>query len=166
MYAVWLLPKEEDSKYLSNILDKLSKKYEAPQFQPHVTVYGVVDTTLPIVEKVVKDIIVGLKEFKVKKNGLHYLDNIWKSLYIDLDYDADLAKINKLLSAKLSQYGNYDFEPHISLIYKKMDNDEKLKIIGELDIQNEFILNALAIIQYSDDVSTWKPLRIFTFPTA
>lgn len=76
MYAVWLLPKEEDSKYLSNILYKLSKKYNTPQFQPHVTVYGIVDTSLEIVEKAVKSSIVGLKEFKVKKNGLHYSDNI------------------------------------------------------------------------------------------
>ncbi len=163
MYAVWLLPKEDDSKYLSHIIEKLSKKYKAPQFQPHITVYGVIDTSLSIIEKAVKDSVVGLTEFKVKKKSLHYSDNIWKSLYINLDYNTQLDKINNLLTAKLSQYGNYDFEPHISLIYKKMDNDEKLKIIGELDIKNEFIINALTIIQYADDVSMWKSVRIFTF---
>ena len=70
--------------------------------------------------------------------------------------------MNQLTRAqKLDQYTNYEFLPHISLIYKKIAKSEKVKIIDGLDIKNEFVMDRVAIQQYSENVNEWKIIRYF-----
>ncbi|MFN3655557.1 MAG: hypothetical protein ACK4TO_09610, partial [Candidatus Nitrosotenuis sp.] len=39
-YSVWLEPAIKDAKYISKIIKQLGKKYDAPLFSPHITLYG------------------------------------------------------------------------------------------------------------------------------
>lgn len=39
-YSVWLEPSIKDAKYISKIIKQLGRKYGAPLFAPHITVYG------------------------------------------------------------------------------------------------------------------------------
>ncbi len=163
MFAVWLLPNTEDIEYLNGIIKNLSQRYSAPEFVPHITVYGLVDPSLEVLEECVKNSISDSKPFIVKKSGIDYSDDIWKTIFINIKPNSSLISINKKLARKLGQYARYEFMPHISLIYKKIDDAEKKKIIDSLKIKNEFTIDKIAIQKFSENVHEWEIIRTYSF---
>jgi len=163
MFAIWLLPDTNDTKYLSRIITNLSRKFNSPTFLPHVTIYGLVDAHLSIIEDAITNAISNLNSFTVKKLEINYSDNIWKTIFINIVTNQELESINEKLAQKLDQYANYEFLPHISLMYKKIAKSEKAKIIDGLHIKNEFLMDRIAIQQYSENVNEWKNIRYFKF---
>ena len=161
MYAIWLLFEKNDNKYLSKIIKNLSEKYDAPQFLPHITTYGIVDAELTTIEKAVRGSINNLKPFVVNKLGEGYSDYFWETLFIEIKPNYELNLINTRLSDRLSRYTNYEFLPHISLVYKKMSSSEKKKIISNMNIKNEFTIASIAIQQFSENVGEWKIVKDF-----
>ncbi len=163
MFAVWLLPDMEDTKYLSGIIKNLSQRYDAPEFLPHITVYGLVDPSLEVLEECVRNSISDSKPFIVKKAGIDYSDDIWKTIFVNIEPNSNLNTINEELASKLGQYTKYEFVPHISLIYKKIEDVEKKEIIDSLKIKNEFIIDGIAIQKFSENVYEWKIIRTYSF---
>lgn len=163
MYAIWLLPTQHDMTYLINKIDNICQEYGTSRFVPHITIYGVVDTDLTILEECVKYAIYEITPFKVRKKDLQHSDNLWKAIYLDIESNHNLDNIYEKLSQKLSQYSNYQFTPHISLIYKKLDICERQKIIKETEIKNEFTIDKIAILEFSENVNEWRILSSFTF---
>lgn len=39
-YSLWLMPREELYHKFANLIKKLAKKYNAPKFEPHITLLG------------------------------------------------------------------------------------------------------------------------------
>lgn len=161
MYAIWLLPNKEDTQFLKTIINNLSQEFNSSKFLPHITVYGLVDTDLTIVEDAVKNSIDEIEPFIVKKSGIGYSDDIWKTLFINIASNTELHLINSKLGNVLDKYVQYEFSPHISLIYKKMKKTEKTKILKSLRIKNEFVINKIAIQKFSKKIHEWKIVRVY-----
>ena len=163
MYSVWLIPRNADTEYLGHLIRNLSQKYNAPEFIPHITIYGDVNAGQEIVDEAVKHSIKGLKKFTIKTSNLAYEDYIWKTLFINIEQNLKLLQINEKLSEKLGEYIDYQFKPHISLIYKKMAELEKQKIIHDISIKNEFVIDKAAIIKSSENVDEWEMVSQYIF---
>ena len=58
---------------------------------------------------------------------------------------------------------NYVFEPHISLIYKKMSNDDKNEISKTLGIKKQFKIDSISILHHSENIKNWKIVKRFYF---
>ena len=159
MFAIWLLPNKDDTNYLSDIIHELSYKLNSPEFSPHITVYGIVKTNQGILEEAITNILKNLKPFIVKKSRVKHSDFFWKTIFIDITPNRELNFINSKLSNYLSKYANYDFSPHISLVYKKMEIHERIKIIENLSLKDKFTIGNIAIQKYSDNVNEWKIVR-------
>ena len=54
MYAIWLTFSENDKKYLKKIITNIAKKYDAPEFEPHITIYGLIDIEIKLIKKIIK----------------------------------------------------------------------------------------------------------------
>ncbi len=152
-----MLPTNKDSKYLSYVIENLSRKYNAPIFSPHLTVYDSVKIDLPALKGVVKSSIDGLRPIVVEKSRIDESNYVWKTVFIVIKRNPHLTQINRNLASFLSKYTHYSFKPHMSLIYKKMVRAQRLRIVNELKIKNEFKFDKIAIVQDSENVSKWKP---------
>ena len=161
MFAIWLLPNKEDTQFLETIINNLSQEFNTPKFLPHITVYGLVNTDLSIVEDAVKNSIDEIEPFIVKKSGIGYSDDMWKTLFINITSNTELHLINSKLGNKLDKYVQYEFSPHISLMYKKMKKTEKMKILESLRIKNEFVIKKIAIQKFSKKIHEWKIVRVY-----
>ncbi len=159
MFAIWLLPIKEDVEYLKKIIKNLSQKYNSPEFLPHITIYGLVNIKMELLNKVINYSITNLKPFKVRKMSLGHSDNLWKTLFIKIKPNKALLLINRRLTNRLSRYADYNFTPHISLIYKNMSAGERIKIINTIKMKDEFTLDKIAILEFSEDVSEWSILK-------
>lgn len=157
-YATWLTFSDDDEKYLSKVINSLASQHSAPEFIPHITVYGLIQTRLDELEKVIKKIS-QMPSFLVKKESILFSDNFWKTVYVQLQRDDSLDKIHLSLKESFKKYGDYEFNPHASLIYKKTSNSEKEEIIKKLSIKEEFHVTGIAIQEFNEEISKWKIQR-------
>lgn len=159
MFAVWLLPMNEDMEYLKKIVKNLSLEYDSPEFYPHVTVYGLVNTGMELINNAINYSITDLKPFKIRKLSLAHSNNLWRTVFIKIKTNKELLLINRRLSDRLYQYAEYNFAPHISLIYKNMSRSERIKIIKTMKIKDEFTLDKIAILKFSRSINEWLILK-------
>ena len=163
MYAIWFVFEKNDAEYLSNIINELSSKYDSQPFKPHITAYGLVDIELDKLDKIVANSIQDEKQFVLEKSNVSYSDVFWKTLFVEFQPNEQINRINKKLTDSLESFSKYEFIPHASLIYKKMDFEEQKKLARSVDIKKHFKVNGMAIQQFHKDLEKWKIVRNYEF---
>ena len=159
MHAIWFTFSKSDREYLKNTIDEISEKYHAPKFEPHITVYGLIDTEINKIDKIAKEVILNQNSFLVKKSEILQSEELWKTVFIELKSNEQMDLIHKNFKKHFDKISKYEFKPHISLIYKILSMEEKIKIINNLDVKNEFQVNKLAIQKFSPDIKKWKIVK-------
>jgi len=150
-YSIWLLPSKNYHKLIYDKIKELSKVYDSEPFQPHCTLIS------PVYDiELAKDIIheIDINPFRVKPITLNQSSNIWKTVFIELEKNEILNQLYQLFQNK--QPPNEDFVPHISLIYKTMEEKERMGIVDSLRIQQFYKFSGIAIIETSKAVEHWK----------
>lgn len=150
-FSIWLIPSHPDGALISRSIQSLSKKYLAPIFKPHCTIFS------PITDINKTKIIVNQldqKIFQVDIEEMGESDDIWKTVFLKLVNDPTLKKINSLFNDAFPQ--TYQFDPHISLIYKKLDAKKRKSILSKLDMKKSFVIDKITIVNTSGLVESWE----------
>ena len=151
IFSIWLIPSDIDGGNISKSIQSLSKKYLAPIFNPHCTIFS------PILDLNKAQTIINQldqKEFQVNVKSIDESDDIWKTVFLKLVNNSTLKKINALFNQAFPQI--YQFDPHISLIYKKLDAKKRKSIITKLDMKKVFVIDKISIVQTSGSVGSWE----------
>lgn len=156
MYSIWLLPKNDDSKHLKDIMDALASKYGGPAFSPHITAFGDIEADPKIIEKTVKQCIKDINQFNVQKSTIEFSEYIFKAAYIDLKMNTSLQTINERLDNALSSYAHYVFKPHLSLLYRVLNDQERKNILNNMKIKDEFMIDRISVVSITKKVGDWK----------
>ena len=88
------------------------------------------------------------------KNVLKNITDKKKERIKILIKDSTLKKINSLFDKAFPH--RYHFDPHISLIYKKLDFKKRKSIINKLDMEKSFVIDKISIVCTSDIVEDWE----------
>lgn len=144
------MPSDSDKVYLSSIIQSLSEAYDAPPFEPHCTIYSSVDD-LESAKTIIDQL--NFKPFEAKVNGLSQSDYIWKTIIFELETNPHLLLLHYLFDQAMLD--PYTFEPHVSLIYKKMGEGERERIIQSLSIMSKINFDRIATVNTSEPVSEW-----------
>ena len=163
MYAVWLIPSTNDRILLEKIIFNLAEKYNSPKFTPHITTYGLNSVPLDELEHIVSNSIKDMKSFDVSTLNIDYSDDIWKTLFINIQMNSNLETIFKNLHKQLGNTFHYDYSPHLSLIYKKISDKEKKFLSINLKILDKFRINKIAIQEFFPDITKWKLVKEIQF---
>ena len=150
-FSIWLIPSHLDDALISKLIQSLSKKYLAPIFKPHCTIFS------PITDLNKAKIIINQldqKIFQVDVEGIDESDDIWKTVFLKLVNNSTLKKINALFNQAFPQI--YQFDPHISLIYKKLDAKKRKSMISKLDMKKSFAIDKISIVCTSGSVENWE----------
>lgn len=150
-YSVWLVPAYSDAKYYNQIIASLSKQYAAPKFAAHMTIYSKI-SSISEAKKAVSSI--KSKKIRAKILGIGKSDYLWKTLFVKIKKDRQLVSIHQSLHDSLKN--NYDFAPHLSLIYKKLNTQTKRRIQNNLKIKKSILFDSVVIIRSSRTVKNWK----------
>nr|MDP7609738.1 hypothetical protein [Candidatus Neomarinimicrobiota bacterium] len=127
-----------------------SKAYHSPLFQPHCTLFS------PVYDiEIAKNIIHKFKmnPFQVPSIGLNQSINIWKAVYIELEKNNQLNQLYQLFNDAWPF--TYEFNPHISLIYKTTAIKNRLSIIDNTHILMNYTFNRIAIVNTVGPVKDW-----------
>jgi 2'-5' RNA ligase len=155
-FSIWLTPSYRDRKYLNKIIRNLAKKYAAPKFSAHITVFSGV-SSLHKAKTAVQ--LVRCDPIKTRKISIGQSDYLWKTLFIRIKKEKQLENLYCTLQNRFDK--NYAFMPHISLIYKKLDSTTKKTIKADLKIKNTFSFDTITIIKSSKNTQKWN--KCYTF---
>jgi 2'-5' RNA ligase len=146
LLSVYLVPKEKDKEYLDNIIKDLAKKYDSPIFIPHLTLFGDINMDAEELKEAIDRVFENIKPFKIKKTAINQSEAFFKTVFIEFEINDTLKNLFQALSQRTNKQSIDNFKPHISLIYKLMPEEEKLKIIQGLSVKDEYTIGAAYIV--------------------
>jgi 2'-5' RNA ligase len=155
LVSIWLIPAPEDAQYIQAIINNLAATYQAPVFDSHCTLYSPTDLPATEVKQMLEQSANNMKSFYVKKAAISHMENIWKTIFIELLRSPELEQLQQ---AVISQFPNgqpYEFLPHISLLYKEMPDKKKEDIIRNLQVKNSFKMDKIAAVRTGPNVDNW-----------
>jgi 2'-5' RNA ligase len=158
----WLCPSEPARSELSAIIRDLAARFDAPAFEPHVTL-SVAKPEAENPSAVLNEVAPSERTFRLIVRGLDYSDEFTKTLFIQFAPDPALARLNDELRRASASPQDYELNPHLSLIYKTMDAERKRQLAASIKVPlAEVIFNSIkavispAKIGARGDVEAWR----------
>lgn len=117
--AYWLIPTEPAYSSLQRIINDLARRYEAPVFEPHVTVHVGANRAYAA-RQALADAARGCKRITLEVVGVGQSDAFTKTLFVEFAFSPELRRLNQIIRSAADDSLRYRLKPHLSLLYKKM----------------------------------------------
>lgn len=160
-YSIWLLPCEEEAIELNNSIEILANDYDAPIFQSHCTLLSSIEYDPTFTAQECKDHMKQNLPITLRTNSISHSNNFWKSVYVNLESTRQLKGIQSNLSLWF-KHGPYDFNPHLSLIYKKLDQNIKQEIATTLRTKNTYTFDRIILVKTGQNIQKWETILELT----
>jgi 2'-5' RNA ligase len=158
----WLCPGQPEHDQFARLIGDLAARFDAPTFEPHVTIH----TTTAEGENpaaVLAKIVNGRPPFRLSVRGLDYSDEYTKTLFVQLSPDSELAQLSEDLRRASVSPSDYQLNPHVSLLYKKMDEETQRPLaasivlpFAEVNFSSVKAVLSPAEIQSREDIERWR----------
>jgi len=164
-YSIWLMPQGEIYRYLSEIIFRLSKKYNLPYFEPHVTLLGGIEGSEKEILQKTEELARIIAPHEIRLTEIDFLDEYFRALFVEAD------KIRKVMNANREaqrMFGfNSDYMPHMSLVYgdiKKNVKKEMIDLLSRIDFSKiSFDIKSLHLYLTEGEVKDWRKIKVFSF---
>lgn len=158
----WLLPAEPAHTFFSRLIAELAERFDAPVFEPHVTVY-VIDAQKENAMELLNCASANTESRRLSITGIDYSDEFTKTLFVQFKPDAGLARLSEDLRRGSVSRDDYQLNPHLSLLYKDLDNETKRQLAASISLPfDEIVFDEVkavispAEIRSRTDVEAWR----------
>lgn len=118
-HSFWLVPAEPLRTRLHAVISNLAKKFDAVEFEPHVTIWcGVSDD--PGSQKVAAALVDRFSAIELTPATVGYTEEYTKTLFIELEQLAAVRRMFEAIGELSATPSAYVLNPHLSLMYKAM----------------------------------------------
>lgn len=163
-FSIWLSPCREDSALLSGLISGICSRYGAPLFEPHVTVISGTFTGFSLIRPEINRVTDGIPPLSLTVSGAEYSDIFFKTVYLTFKQSDELLRLhNGLKSSTIPAKKDCRLFPHLSLIYKEMDERDKKEIAEGVTVDNkEIVFDAVKAVSPGNidkgwyDVDSWE----------
>jgi hypothetical protein len=134
MYSLWLVPAEPLKGQLRSIIEQLAAKYEAVDFEPHVTISagGISDDNET--RAVARNIAGRFSPLELTVQKLDHTSDYTKTLFVQFDESEMARRMFYAIKESSSRPSNYLLNPHLSLLYKTISVATQSEICRTLDV--------------------------------
>ena len=160
--AYWLIPSQPAHSFFQRIINDLARRYDAPVFEPHMTVHVGADQADAIAKALEK--AASESEFvRLTPLRIDQSDEFIKTLFVQFAMTAELRKINGVIRHEANDSWHYELKPHLSLLYKNLPAATRSKLAASITLPfSEIPFNSLQAIrcvsptQNRADVEAWE----------
>jgi 2'-5' RNA ligase len=160
--SYWLVPAEPDKARFAEIIRSLAKRFAAPAFEPHVTLYSGPRDARDNPQQIIGEVARGISQITLQTSGVGGSQEFTKTLFVEFAANDVLAKLSSELKRHSAQPNHYQLKPHLSLIYARLDSAMKEQLAKEISVPQRVRFDALKAIisrertQSGEDVSAWR----------
>ena len=160
--AHWLIPAEPAHGFFQDLINDLARRYDAPFFEPHVTIYvganstDAVNTTL---SKAARD----CKRIMLQALEVSHSDEFIKTLFVEFRLNTKLRQLNQVIRSAAQDSSDYDLKPHLSLLYKRMSVQTRRQLARSIEVPfSQVVFDSLKAVrcisptQNRADVEVWR----------
>lgn len=163
-HTLWLLPTGTAYDKFENLIKKLAGEYNAPVFQPHITLLGeFMQPQQECIEKT-KQLVAGQKPFVVDLQEIGFQDFYFRTLFVYAQKTEPLQNLHNRAKEIFGMPNIPPYMPHLSLLYGIFPQTVKDKIIQEIgksqfaqfEIKSVFLVNG-------GEIKNWQIVEEFPF---
>jgi len=159
--AYWLIPSEPAHSFFQRIINDLARRYDAPVFEPHVTIHVGVDRD-DATKNALQDAARECKLIGLTSLGIDQSDEFIKTLFVQFAMSAELRKINDIIREAANDSSQYELNPHLSLLYKNLAAPTRRELAASINIPlSEVTFDAIKAVrcvsptESGADVEAW-----------
>ncbi|RNC72713.1 MAG: hypothetical protein ED859_01770 [Desulfuromonadales bacterium] len=122
-FSVFLVPAADDGRWAEGVISELASRYDAPSFEPHVTVYGgpyAEDADLEPLRRVLTDVAAETGPITLHVAGLGVTEEYFRTLFVAFDEELCLRRLHEAVKGAVICDSGYELVPHLSLLYAEM----------------------------------------------
>jgi len=162
--AYWLIPAEPAHSFFQGVINDLARRYDAPVFEPHVTVH-VGSKRAAAAESAVSQAAHACKPIKLKALEIGHSSEFIKTLFVQFALNTELRQFNEIIRNAAQDSSHYELKPHLSLLYKKMPAVARRELMDSIMAPfSEVTFDALKAVrcisptQSPADVERWRAI--------
>jgi hypothetical protein len=159
--AYWLIPAEPARSFFERTIVDLARRYNAPVFEPHMTIY--VGSDRVEAEEVIAKAIGGCRLVQAKVLKICQSDEFIKTLFVQFALERKLQQLNELIRDAAQDSSDYQLKPHLSLLYKKMPILARRQLVHSIKVPfSEVTFDSIEAVRCAlptgsrADVEAWR----------
>lgn len=160
--AYWLIPAEPAYGCLQGIINDLAGRYDAPVFEPHMTIHVGADHA-DAARRALAAAVHEYKRITLEPTRFDQSKEFTKTLFVEFAMTAQLRQLTEVFRNAAQDSSQYELKPHLSLLYKKMaaktrrDLAASIKVpIWEVTFDAIKAVRCISPTQSRTDVETWR----------
>lgn len=138
-FSFWLTPAQPYLDNLTGLIQALCQEWGAVPFEPHVTLFVGEHVQEEDMFSVGEQLAQGRTAVSLPVHDIGYSDFIFKTLYIQFGMEPWLHDMVQTIRASLFYPGDYQLDPHLSLIYKAMETAVLQNLSKTIQLQSNTI---------------------------
>ncbi len=163
-YGFWLMPEEGARRDLQYLIKGLALEYDAVVFEPHLTLNIVSTSELSDPEKALDTLVKRSKKLLLKHPKLTMGKLFTQSVYLRFNESQPLTALYDV-SCEVLQVPSAPFYPHLSLIYKNLEEGLKAEMRRKIQVPLERVtfdairvMKSSASVETKADVENWQTI--------
>jgi 2'-5' RNA ligase len=134
-YSLWLVPAERLYDRLYSLIQQLSRPYNTPEFEPHVTLLGGLTGDLETIILKSATLASTMKYFNATLAALDHREEFYRCLFAHLEHTEAIMQANARARQVFGDVGKESYMPHLSLMYGSVNTRIKQKIIQTISTE-------------------------------
>jgi 2'-5' RNA ligase len=163
-YSLWLMPIGEVYNKLNNLISELSRKYNTPHFEPHVTLIGeVLGSEEEIVLKTAQLTSV-VRPYRIELGRVEYLNEYFRCLFLRVRETHEVMRANQISRKIFGRETDPKYMPHLSLMYGDFAPQIKEEIIAKIgkEIFVGFDVESIHLFSTNGEPKDWYRVKEFS----
>jgi 2'-5' RNA ligase len=160
--AQWLIPAEPAHSFFQDLIDDLARRYDAPVFEPHVTIYVGADST-DAVDTMLSKAARDCEPIVLQALEISHSDEFIKALFVEFGLNSKLRQLNQVIRTAAQDSSDYDLKPHLSLLYKRMSVQTRRRLARSIEVPfSQLVFDSLKAVRCISptrsraDVEAWR----------
>lgn len=159
--AYWLIPSEPAYSFFQRIINDLARRYDAPVFEPHVTIHVGADRA-----DSAKNALGDAGECKpmvLRPLGIDQSDEFIKTLFARFAMRVELRKIGDIIRQAANDSSQHELKPHLSLLYKNLAAATRRELAASINVPlSEVTFDSIKAVRCVSptksgaDVAAWR----------
>lgn len=163
--AFWLTPAAHPHRLLESLVQSLAARYDAPVFQPHLTIAGG-QIEISRASETLRD-IVAPESCELEVDEVDFSETYTKTLFVRFRLSPELRDLRAAIGEALQLPGDAEFDPHVSLLYKNLPPREKEDLAQGMELPFQRVrFDGMKVVSHPpritrpEDVEAWETVAV------
>jgi 2'-5' RNA ligase len=166
-YSIWLLPDRETTAHrrLDDLIADHARAHpDAPEFDPHITLLGGIETDEKTVGDRTRDLTRGRDPLELAFGGVSCSTTTHQCVFLLVWPSVPLLELRQAATESFGRAAEM-YVPHVSLIYSALSPEDRVRMVRSIDadsLPDTVPIDAVEIVDTGGPVSDWQTVSTYT----